>query len=344
MTAPDMNERRVKIEDVAEAAGVSIMSVSRAMRGVEGISASKREEILQIARKMGYFPNRVAVSLAASSSNLIGISVPTLFGTVFSEIYEGMRGTLERAGFVTIIDINEYSMTHEENWAERMISWRPAGIVLTGVDHSEATTQRLTRARIPILEIWDHSDNPINLCVGVDHHQAGQKMGQYLVELGYRRPAYIGVTEGLDVRADRRFVGLQRSFAEAGTEFLASERSSKVASFETGFDATELLLSNLSVPPDVICYLNDNMAFGGMMKCEREGLKCPSQIGIAGYNGLGINKVLPKRITTSVTPRFTMGEIGARILVAKILGARTQNTKALPVRIDEGETTRRQIP
>ena len=334
--------KRARIEDVAEKAGVSIMSVSRAMRGVEGISQAKREEILNIARSIGYYPNRVAVSLAASSSNLIGVSVPTLFGTVFAEIYDGMRASFEKAGFATVIDITDYSLAHEEAWVERMISWRPAGLILSGVDHSETTRERLYKSNIPILEIWDHTTTPIDLCVGIEHFAAGEKMGKYLAELGYKSPAYVGVAQGKDSRADRRLAGLSKSFVAAGGAFSHIERSSQDTSFESGFLATTQLLKTITEKPDVICYLNDNMAFGGLMACEQLGLSCPNDLGIAGYNGLNINKVLQKRITTSVTPRRLMGEMGAQNLIAKILGARVEPSVNLPVNIDIGQTTRMQ--
>lgn len=325
---------------MASAAGVSIMSVSRAMRGVEGISQTKRKQILKLAHQMGYYPNKVAVSLAASSSNLIGVSVPTLFGTVFSEIYDGMRSKLEKAGFATIIDISDYSTSHEEAWVERMISWQTEGIVLSGVDHSARTREQLKRAKIPVLEIWEHTNDPIDLCVGIDHLNSGIQMGEYLVKLGYRNPAYIGVKKGRDVRADRRFKGLQTSFSAAGIKFNRADRLSKSATFETGFEATSRLLQDKAMAPDVICYLHDNMAFGGLMNCEQNGVNCPEKIGIVGYNGLGINEVLKRRITTSITPRFTMGEQGASLLIAKILGASTENPNPEPVVIEPGQTTR----
>ncbi|MEM9574952.1 MAG: LacI family DNA-binding transcriptional regulator [Pseudomonadota bacterium] len=330
---------RPRIEDVAEKANVSIMSVSRAMRGVEGISQAKREEILKIARSIGYYPNRVAVSLAASSSNLIGVSVPTLFGTVFAEIYDAMRGSFEKAGFATVIDITDYSSTHEEAWVERMISWRPAGLILSGVDHSETTRQRLLKSNIPVLEIWDHTPSPIDLCVGIEHLTTGAQMGKYLTGLGYKSPAYVGVKQGKDARADRRLAGLSKSFVNAGGAFVHIERSSNDTSFESGFLATTKLHKSVNDKPDVICYLNDNMAFGGLMACERLGLSCPNDLGIVGYNGLNINKVLQKRITTSITPRRKMGETGAQNLIAKILGARVKHSISLPVDIDIGQTT-----
>jgi LacI family gluconate utilization system Gnt-I transcriptional repressor len=335
--------KAVKIEDVAEKAGVSIMSVSRAMRDVEGISVKKREQIIKIARELGYYPNRVAVSLAASSSNLIGVSVPTLFGTVFTEIYIGMRKSFDKAGFSTIFDVTEYSKDREEAWVERLIAWRPAGIILSGIDHNESTVTKLTKARIPLLEIWDYTPNPLDLCVGVDHFDAGKKMGQYLVGLGYQTPGYVGVTAGLDTRADRRLEGLQYSFLEKSCPFHSIHRSNQAASFESGFQTTKKMVEASGRRPDVICYLNDNMAFGGLMYLERAGIDCPNEIGIVGYNGLNINSVSPKRITTSITPRVAMGEIAAQLLIAKILGANTETAMALKVTIEQGQTTKSQI-
>lgn len=332
-----------KIEEVAKAAGVSIMSVSRAMRGVEGISQKKREQILKIARRIGYYPNNVAVSLAASSSNLVGVSVPTLFGTVFSEIYDGMRATLEKSGFATIIDVSDYSITHEEAWVERMISWQPAGLVLTGVDHSQRTRDALRRAKIPVLEIWDYTEDPIDLCVGINHVKAGAQMGKHLTDLGYQNPAYVGVKSGKDLRADRRLQGLEFSFSNGGKQFCAKDREATVATFEAGFLATARLFENENKTPDVICYLHDNMAFGGLMYCEQNGISCPEQVGIVGYNGLAINEVLAKRITTAITPRYEMGQDSASLLIARILGAKTKKTISHSVIIEQGQTTRSQF-
>lgn len=327
---------------MAEAANVSIMTVSRAMRGVEGVSNAKREEILKIARNIGYYPNRVAVSLAASSSNMIGVSVPTLFGTVFSEIYDAMRTRFERAGFATMIDITDYSQRHEEEWVERMIAWRPAGLILSGVVHSELTKERLMSSGIPVLEIWDLAEEPIDICVGVDHFDAGKKMGEYLIRSGYHRPAYIGVESGKDMPAERRFAGLLETFGAIGSEYEFVSKEAQNSSFESGFKATQNMLQNYKNLPDVICYLNDNMAFGGLMACEQAGLNSPLDIGIVGYNGLNINTVLESSITTSITPRRKMGEHGANLLISKILGTVTPSIVKLGVEIAPGGTTKQQ--
>lgn len=334
---------RVKIEDVAREANVSIMSVSRAMRGVEGISPAKREQILNVARRMGYAPNKVAMSLAASSSSLIGVSVPTLFGSVFSEIFNAMRPTLDRAGFQTIFDTTDYLNENEETWVRRMLTWHPAGLILTGFHQSENTVEMLKESAIPVMQIWDYTENPIDLCIGIDHFEAAAEIGKHLIDLGYKRPSYIGIYEGKDPRAEKRYLGLRETFNHSGVDFILVERNSNDASFKTGYEATTRLLSEQTDWPDVICFLNDHMAFGGMMACESYGLKIPDDIGIVGYNDLNINTALNKKITTSITPRAKIGEMGAQMLVAKILGAAPPKPDILlPTRLLPGHTTRRQ--
>lgn len=332
----------VGIKDIGKALGLSMMSVSRALRGVEGVSAETRGEILKAAKRMGYRPNRNARSLASSHSTLIGISLPTLFSDVFPEILAGMRATFDHAGFDTVIDTTDYNRGREADWVERMLDWNAAGLVLSGVDHAPDLCQRLSDLGIPTLEIWDTTPDPIDISVGVDHVDAGATLGRYLVGCGYRRPAFIGVPVGRDTRADKRLSGLRAAFAAAGIDAVIEQRMDRRAGFEGGALGTEAVLEAPGERPDVLCYLNDHMAFGGLSACMRRGIAVPEALGIAGFNDLEINAVLPLPITTVATPRFQMGAIGARSLVARIHGAVVERSIVVPTQMREGRTTRPQ--
>ncbi len=335
-----MARQSPSIEDVAQLAGVSIMSVSRALRGVEGVSSATRAKILQAAKQIGYRPNRTARSLAASHSTLIGISLPTLFNEVFADILDGMRSTFDLAGFDLVIDNSDYNGRREELWVERMIDWKPAGVVLSGVDHAPGVREQLRVAGIPALEIWDQCPDPIDICVGIDHDAAGRIIGEHLIACGYRTTAFVGVEEGRDPRAEKRLAGLRRAFQQAGLGDVIVRRSERHASFEAGMNGTRALLDMRGERPDCICYLNDHMAFGGLSTCERLGLMAPEQIGIVGFNGLGINAVLPRPLTTVTTPRLLMGTLGARMLLARINGAKVDEQVIVPVTLSPGATTR----
>jgi LacI family transcriptional regulator, gluconate utilization system Gnt-I transcriptional repressor len=333
--------QRPNVRAVAEATGVSMMSVSRAMRGIEGVSAKKRTEILETAKLMGYRPNRNAASLATANSTLIGISLPTLFNEVFADILDAMRHIFEKAGFDIVLKNSDYDLQREANWVESILDWHPAAVVLSGVDHADSVRNLLRQAGTPTLEIWDICDDPIDLCVGMDHEAAGRLLGQHLVELGYRRPAFVGVYAGRDHRAEKRLNGLSAVFQESGSHALTVIRSQKHASFEAGMTGTLSLLQSPEPRPDCICYLNDHMAFGGLTTCERHGLEVPRDIGIAGFNDLGINAVLAKPLTTVVTPRALMGSLGAQQLLARIHGAKVEKCHVVSVTLSSGLTTRR---
>ncbi|MEM9637142.1 MAG: LacI family DNA-binding transcriptional regulator [Pseudomonadota bacterium] len=332
--------RSAKIEDVAARANVSIMSVSRAIRGVDGVSEKKRTEILRIAREMKYVPNSNARSLAVANSNLIGISLPTFAGEVFADILNGMRRTFDSAGYSSVIDTTEYSPEAELNWVRRLLSWQPAGIILTGLDHQSETRELLRASPIPVLEIWDHTDNPIDICVGIDHYRAGQMIGEHAVALGYTRPAFVTAPRGYDMRADARLAGLRDVFSREKATDVLSARPEASNSFATGFDGTAMLLD--AGAPDIICYLNDHMAFGGLMCCQARGVSVPRDMGIIGFNQLDLASVLPRKLTTVRTLRRLMGITGATHLLARINGVPTEKSKPLPLELIPGETTRPQ--
>ncbi|WP_300034691.1 LacI family DNA-binding transcriptional regulator [uncultured Roseobacter sp.] len=330
-----------KIEDVARRAGVSVMSVSRAIRGVEGVSEKTRADILKVARQMKYMPNSAARSLVVSNSNLIGISLPTFAGEVFADILNGMRQTFDSAGYSSVIDTTEYDPDAELSWVRRLLSWQPAAIILTGIDHHPETRELLRASPIPVLEIWDHTDDPIDICVGIDHFRAGQMIGEHAVSLGYRRPAFVSTPLGHDKRADARLEGLRSVFGPAGGADVAASRPSLGNAFVTGFDGTAKLLD--ADCPDIICYLNDHMAFGGLMCCQARGLSVPGDIGIVGFNGLDLATVLPMKLTTIRTQRRLMGITGARHLLARINGVPTPESTVLPLQFEAGQTTCDQI-
>ncbi|MEM1049106.1 MAG: LacI family DNA-binding transcriptional regulator [Pseudomonadota bacterium] len=332
--------RAGKIEDVAAATGVSIMTVSRAMRGVEGVSESKRAEILKAAKRLSYVPNSNARSLAVAHSDLIGISLPTFLDDVFADILEGMRSALDNAGFETVIDTTGYCERREEAWVDRMLAWHPAGVILGGVHHSPAVSASLKSARIPTLQTWDYTPDPIDICVGIDHFAAGGLAGSQLLERGYRRPGIVGVTRGRDLRAEARFAGFRDAFASAGVTDIPESRIDKHASFEAGMLGAQALLEQSRPVPDVLFFLSDHMAFGGLSACEAQDLRTPEDIGIMGFNGLGINTVLRRPLATIVSPRKQMGHLGARNLLARIHGVRTERHVALPVEFQPGGTLR----
>lgn len=328
----------VKIEDVAGAAGVSIMTVSRALRGVEGVSEAKRQEIIQIAGRLGYRPNPNARSLVGGASGLIGISFPTLFNDVFAGILDGLRPAFEAKGFTTVVNTTEYDGARERAWVEQVLSWRPAGLVLTGGDHGRAVREAIQGRQIPTLQVWDFTGAPIDISVGVDHRGAGYQLARAMIGLGYRRPGYVGIEDGKDQRAEKRLAGIRQAFATAGLGEVAQMRMAG-SPYRAGYDGFQALWAGPE-RPDIVFFLSDHFAFAGLMACQVMGVGVPGEVGLVGFNGLDITEVLPLALTTARTPRREMGVQGAKALIARMHGVPGDLSVELPTDLIYGETTR----
>lgn len=311
-----------RLKDIASLVGVSTMTVSRALRGVEGVSIAKRAEIQKIARYLNYTPNLPAKAMAQANSALVGVSFPTLYNDVFSDMLLGMRSVFERESIATIVSTTDYSATQELAWVQRLIAWRPAGLVLTGSEHSTEIASLVHDAKVPVVEIWAWRNDPIDMCVGIDHREAGFTLGRKLRNNGYRKPGYIGNSIGVDGRAEARLHGLMEAFdcdVPAG-------RSGSRNAFRAGYDGCAALMS-FCPQLDVIFALNDHVAYGGWMYLQSIGLTVPGDMGLVGFNGLGLLDVLPVKLTSMRTPREQMGRIAAQSIVGRCQGV----TK--PVRI-----------
>ncbi|MDJ0614032.1 MAG: LacI family DNA-binding transcriptional regulator [Rhizobiaceae bacterium] len=333
--------KTIKIDDVAREANVSIMTVSRALRGVEGVSEAKREEIFEIAERLRYQPNFNARSLVNVQSSLIGISFPTLFNDVFAEMLDGMRPTLESAGFTTIVTTNEYDSAREVDWINTVRHWRPAALVLTGSDHDERVRKILRSDNIPTLEIWEYSHNAIDISVGIDHFEAGKQIARAMIDLGYRNPGFVGFDRGHDLRSEKRLAGIRAAFEQIGSGEVLTARVGSIDGYRAGYEGMKQLLTQRRRNGlDIVFFLSDHFAFAGLMACDEMAINVPDELGIVGFNDLSINNVLPRRITTVENPRREMGAVGARQLIARINGIQGDLSKEFSSKIRFGDTTR----
>lgn len=324
-----------RLEDIARRAGVSTMTVSRALRGVEGVSSAKRAEIEEIAKALKYLPNLPAKAMAEANSGLVGISFPTLFNEVFADMLQGMRSVFERQSIATIVSTSDYSTTQELDWAERLVAWRPAGMVLTGSHHADELIGLLSGTGIPVVEIWDWRPDPIDMCVGLDHQDIGLTLGRKLKAAGYRAPGFVGCPEGLDPRAEARLRGLMQAFDQE----IPAGRSASRNAFQLGYDGCAELLSS-SPDIDLIFGLNDHVAYGAWMHLQSQGMDVPAQIGLVGFNDLGLLNVLPVKLTTMRTPREQIGVLAAKAIVARCAGVTSPVRLKLEAEFVQGSTTR----
>ncbi|MEM6460323.1 MAG: LacI family DNA-binding transcriptional regulator [Pseudomonadota bacterium] len=298
------------MHDVARLAGVSQMTVSRVMRESGYISDSVRSEVYAAARKIGYVHNRLAGGISAYENLLVGVVVPTLQNRVFTDVLSGISDTLDQSGLRPVFGVSEYSSEAEEELVFDLLSWRPRGIILPGLEHNDTVRQIVAQTGVRVAEFMDVDGEPMSACFGVSHAKAGADMAKHLLDRGYRTFGYVASQGGQDLRAIKRLEAFSAQILSAGGQILERRLSDGPSSMVEGRRMTGEILSG-SDRPQALYYANDDLAAGGLMHCLAEGISVPDEVAVAGFNGLEFLSALPLQITTTRTPRYEIGVAAA---------------------------------
>ncbi|MFT5440329.1 MAG: LacI family gluconate utilization system Gnt-I transcriptional repressor, partial [Alphaproteobacteria bacterium] len=161
--------RPLTLRDVSEASGVSEMTVSRVLRNRGDVSSATREKVLKAAKTLGYVPNKIAGALASSRVNLVAVIIPSLSNMVFPEVMTGISEVLDGTPLQPVVGVTNYMPEKEEEVLFEMLSWRPSGVIIAGLEHSDASRAMLRAAGVPVVEIMDVDGEPIDAVVGISH-------------------------------------------------------------------------------------------------------------------------------------------------------------------------------
>lgn len=326
---------------VAKAAGVSKMTASRVLREEGGYSEKTRAKVMAQVEALGYLPNRLATLFAGdTASTFVGVSIPDLGNEVFAQVLEGIDQKLGSHGYQTVLGLTQHTLEQEENWIETVLSWQPAGLILTGRSHSPRSLEMLRNSGIPIVEIWDLDSSPLDMNVGLAHFDSGYDMGRYLIGLGYTAFGYVGTSHDTANAASRRLEGFSKAITDGRGTLVRQFCLHDTANFYPGFYGTEQLLAT-GAKVECIYYQNDSMAFGGYQYCERIGLSIPQDIGIAGWGDMPISSVLRKRLTSIHVPHLKLGQAAAEAMVGRLKGEAVPDSRDIGFSLVPGQTVKK---
>ncbi len=334
------SRRTLTLRDVSEASGVSEMTVSRVLRSRGDVSETTRIRVLEAARKLGYVPNKIAGALASQRVNLVGVIIPSLSNMVFPEVLTGVSEILDDTGLQPVVGVTNYSPEREEHVLYEMLSWRPSGVILAGLEHTDAARAMLAQAGIPIVEIMDIDGTPVDSAVGISHRRAGRQMAEAIIAAGYRNIAFLGTMMPYDHRARKRLEGFEDALSKAGLALVDREFYSGGSALLKGREMTEAVLTR-SPNVDFLYYSNDMIGAGGLLYCLHKGLDVPGRIGLAGFNGVELLDGLPRKLATMDACRLEIGRRAAEIIAGKRPGGHTggEVIELFPV-LQPGDTIR----
>lgn len=334
--------RPLTLRDVSEASGVSEMTVSRVLRNRGDVSDATREKVLASAKELGYVPNKIAGALASSRVNLVAVIIPSMSNMVFPEVMTGITQVLEETDLQPVVGLTDYTREKEEKVLYEMLSWRPSGVIIAGLEHSDAARAMLRASGIPVVEIMDVDGTPVDSVVGISHRRAGEKMAKAILKGGYRKIGFMGTTMPRDHRARKRFEGFTEVLAKAGVEIAEREFYSGGSALVKGREMTQALLER-DPDLDFLYYSNDMIGAGGLLWLLEHGYDIPNQIGLAGFNGLNLLKGLPRELATMDACRLEIGRRAAQIIADRAQDGADQSPVriALEPTISYGDTLRR---
>ena len=319
--APSPRKRRappdtVRMEDVARAAGVSAITVSRALNAPDKLSPATLRAVRTAIERLRYVPNLTAGSLASSRSRTVAVIVPTVNSSIFSDTIDGVAQALAAHRYQLLLGQTNYRLEDESALVQAFLGRRVDGLVLTGVNHARGVRSSILRAGIPVVETWDLSARPIDMLVGFSNHGAGVAAGRHLLGRGYRRLGYIG---GTDDRSLARLEGFRQAAREAGAVEVAS---APIAIPSSPVDAGEALarLMAAASPPRAIFCSNDMIAAGALFECSRRGIVVPRDLAIMGFADLPIAASIEPRLTSMQVRAGEMGLRAGRMLMAHLQG------------------------
>ncbi|MBY6049369.1 LacI family DNA-binding transcriptional regulator [Vannielia litorea] len=308
--------RPLTLRDVSEASGVSEMTVSRVLRNRGDVSQATREKVLAAAKRLGYVPNKIAGALASSRVNLVAVVIPSLSNMVFPEVLTGIGAVLDDTDLQPVVGVTHYKPERAEKVLYEMLSWRPSGVIVAGLEHTDAARAMLANAGCPVVEIMDVDGEPIDSMVGISHRRAGRMMAEAIAGAGYKNIGFAGTKMPLDHRARKRFEGFTTALARAGLEVRDREFYAGGSGLAKGREMTAAMLER-TPELDFIYYSNDMIGAGGMLHCLTAGIDIPGELGLAGFNALEMLAAFPQKLATMDACRREIGEAAARIVAER---------------------------
>lgn len=310
--------QRVTMMDVAKLAQVSPSTVSLYLRKPAAVSSSAGQEIARSISTLGYVPNMVAGGLAAASSKVVSIIVPSIRNAFFAETVSTLQSELAAEGFQVILGHSEYGEEQEEALVRTALAWAPAAVVLTGLSHNTETRKLLQASGVPVIEMWEIGGKPIDMAVGFSHPQVGASAARHLLSKGRRSVAFLGARMQEDRRAAKRASGFaeeaDRSAAHATCDIINHPGAATV-------EAGSLLLNRAlqQVPAlDGIACSNDLIALGALFECQRQGIAVPGRIAVVGFGDLDFSASCIPSLTTIRPSGDLIGREVARLILAGI--------------------------
>ncbi len=310
---------RPKIKDIAERAGVSVATVSRALSGSSLVTDETRKRIHELARELNYRPNVSARNLRTRRSMSVLLVVRDVGNPFYLEILKGVEATARAAGYAVLMGNTENDPDREVEYFNMLRDGHADGMILmTGKLPEPQPGESAAVSHLPIVVALEMIETAGFPHVQIDNSAAARSAVEHLIALGHRRIAHVAGPLP-EVMAMHRRDGYRAAMAAAGLPIPEGFEVRGDYLLESG-EACATALFDLAEPPSAIFVANDEMAYGAIHALRRLGLDVPGDVSVVGFDDLYLSKAFYPPLTTVSQPRADIGRTAMSLLLDILSG------------------------
>jgi len=336
---PNMkSQKHTSLKDIAQALGVSVPTVSRALKDSPDISRALCEKAKWMAREMNYRPNPFALSLRKNAPRIIGVVVPDIVTHFFASILNGIENMAVKNGYFVIITTSHESYEHEKRNVENLVNMRVEGIIACLSQETTDYTHfaELKDINMPLIMFDRVCLTDQFSSVVADGEHSAQMATQHLLDNGCKRVAFIGGANHLDIVKRRKhgyLEALRNNKMPIEKELVVCRK----IDYEEGKIAAQTLLA-LPNPPDAILAMNDTLAFAAIEVIKSHGLRVPNDIALIGYTDEQHANYIEPKLSAVSHQTYEMGETACLLLIDQIRGDKAIRQVMIPTHLQIRES------
>ena len=311
-------KKRIRIEDVAKEAGVSITTVSRALNGSGYVKEATRQKVLAALQALDYKPGvvRNTVEPEIEEKRIICMIIPSIENLIFPQIIKGAEEYLRKHDYILSLCNTEEDPAIELESIRKMRAHGAAGFLVCSAERKDRYLRMLHENQVPAVLLNRSTEEEIYSSISVDHFQAAYDAVHYLIQSGRKKIAIASGREDL-LLYGQRLEGYCKALTDAGLP-VREEWIMRDFSGRNGFYQKTIDLLNGPERPDAIFCTNDPKAFVVMRALQDQGVRIPEEIAVMGFDNVEISALVEPTLTTVAQPFTLIGETGARLLLEQI--------------------------
>ncbi len=309
-------KKPVRVEDVAREAGVSPITVSRALSSPQKLRPDTLQRVMAAVERTGYVVNPIASSLRSGRSNTVAVFVASLLNPHYAAAMQGALDAFEGSRFRMMFTQIGYTDGLKPEIVETIRPFSPAAVMFAGIAMRPETRQVLGKIAVPIMELWSGADDPLDMVAGASIETGAALMGQHFVQQGYKRIAYAGQTK---IPGGVGLAGFRRGVEQAGGKLGFILPIEGTGNLSAGIAALGDVLKDYP-ECDAIYFGSDLLAVGAQIAAREGGMKLPERLAMGGYGDLEFAKHLTPSLTTVEVSDYHTGRLAGAALRNRLEG------------------------